>query len=42
MGDAPIAATAIAHRLFVLTANVKHLGAVQGLIVEALVPLVII
>ncbi len=42
MGDAPIAATAIAHRLFVLTANFKHFGAVQGLVVEASVPLVMV
>jgi hypothetical protein len=38
MGDALIAATAIAHRLPVLTANVRHFGAVQGLVVEAFVP----
>ena len=38
MGDALIAATAIEHRLPVLTANVKHFGAVAGLKVEAFVP----
>jgi hypothetical protein len=35
MGDALIAATALDHGLPVLTANVKHFGAVQGLKVEA-------
>jgi predicted nucleic acid-binding protein len=38
MGDALIAATAIEHQLPVLTANVKHFGAVDGLKVEAFVP----
>jgi len=38
IGDALIAATAIEHQLPVLTANVKHFGAVAGLAVEALVP----
>jgi predicted nucleic acid-binding protein len=38
MGDALIAATAIEHQLPVLTANVRHFGAVQGLIVEAFSP----
>lgn len=38
MGDALIAATAIEHALPVLTANVKHFGAVQGLKVEAFLP----
>ena len=38
MGDALIAATAIEHQLPVLTANVKHLGAVMELKVEAFVP----
>jgi len=38
MGDALIAATAIQHRMPVLTANVKHFTAVTGLTVEAFVP----
>ena len=38
MGDALIAATAIEHQLPVLTANVKHFGAVQGLAVEVFSP----
>lgn len=38
MGDALIAATALDHGLPVLTANVKHFGAVQGLKVEAFFP----
>lgn len=38
MGDALIAATALEHGLPVLTANVKHFGAVQGLKVEAFEP----
>ena len=38
MGDALIAATALEHALPVLTANVKHFGAVQGLTVEAFIP----
>ena len=38
MGDALIAATALDHGLPVLTANVKHFGAVQGLKVEAFLP----
>jgi len=38
MGDALIAATALDHGLPVLTANVKHFGAVSGLTVEAFVP----
>ena len=38
MGDALVAATALDHGLPVLTANVKHFSAVQGLQVEALLP----
>lgn len=38
MGDALIAATAIEHQLPVLTANVKHFGAVSELKVEAFLP----
>jgi predicted nucleic acid-binding protein len=38
MGDALIAATALEHGLPVLTANIKHFGAVEGLQVEAFVP----
>jgi predicted nucleic acid-binding protein len=38
MGDALIAATALEHALPVLTANVKHFGAVQGLKVEVFNP----
>ena len=38
MGDALIAATAIEHQLPVLTANVKHFGAVAELKVEAFLP----
>ena len=38
MGDALIAATALEHGLPVLTANVKHFAAVEGLEVEAFVP----
>lgn len=38
MGDALIAATALDHGLPVLTANVKHFGAVSGLALEAFVP----
>ena len=38
MGDALIAATALEHGLPVLTANVKHFGAVQGLKVEVFAP----
>lgn len=38
MGDALIAATAIEHRLPVLTANIKHFGAIADLKIEAFVP----
>lgn len=38
MGEALIAATAIAHQLHVLTANTKHFGAVRGLVVKEFVP----
>ena len=38
MGDALIAATAIEHQLPVLTANVKHFSAVEGLAIEAFLP----
>jgi predicted nucleic acid-binding protein len=38
MGDALIAATALDHGLPVLTANVKHFGAVDELKIEAFVP----
>jgi predicted nucleic acid-binding protein len=38
MGDALIAATAIEHQLPVLTANVKHFGAVSDLQLEPFVP----
>ena len=38
MGDALIAATAIEHQLSVLTANVKHFGAIAELKVEAFSP----
>lgn len=35
MGDALIAATALEHNLPVLTANIKHFSAIQGLVIEA-------
>lgn len=38
MGDALIAATAIEHQLPVLTANVKHFGAVAELKIETFLP----
>ena len=38
MGDALIAASALVHRLPILTGNVKHFAAVEGLQVEAFVP----
>lgn len=37
MGDALIAATAIENQLRVLTANVKHFGAISGLNIEAFI-----
>lgn len=36
--DALIAATALEHRLPIITANLKHFGAVSGLTVEVFVP----
>ena len=38
MGDALIAASALVHQLPLLTGNVKHFAAVEGLQVEAFVP----
>ena len=38
LGDALIAATALEHNLTVLTANIKHFGAIEGLRIEAFVP----
>ena len=38
MGDALIAATALDHGLPVLTANIKHFSAVEGLQIEAFLP----
>jgi predicted nucleic acid-binding protein len=38
LGDALIAATALEHRLTVLTANIKHFSAVDGLQVERFEP----
>jgi predicted nucleic acid-binding protein len=38
MGDALIAATALNHKLAVLTGNVKHFSAVEGLKVEGFNP----
>ena len=37
MGDALIAATALEHRLPLLTGNVKHFAAIEHLVVEAFV-----
>ena len=34
MGDALIAATALEHNLPLLTANVKHFGPIEGLLIE--------
>lgn len=38
LADALIGATAIEHGLTLITANVKHFGAVSGLAIEAFVP----
>jgi len=38
LGDALIAATALEHRLAVLTANTKHFSPIDGLRIEAFVP----
>jgi predicted nucleic acid-binding protein len=38
MGDALIAATALAHGLPVLTGNIKHFAAVPGLLIERFAP----
>jgi hypothetical protein len=38
LADALIGATAIEHGLMLITANVKHFGAVSGLAIEAFVP----
>lgn len=38
MGDALIAATALVHRQPVLTGNVRHFRAIEGLVVEAFLP----
>jgi predicted nucleic acid-binding protein len=36
LADALVGATAIEHGLALITANVKHFGAVEGLTIEAL------
>lgn len=38
MGDALIAATALEHGLPVLSGNVKHFAAIQGLLIEGFSP----
>lgn len=38
LGDALIAATGLEHGLTVLTANAKHFGTVDGLLIEVFVP----
>lgn len=38
LGDALIAATALEHGLTVLTANIKHFSAIEGLAIEVFVP----
>ena len=38
LADALIAATAIEHGATLLTANMKHFGAVQNLVIEAFIP----
>jgi len=38
LGDALVAATALEHGATILTSNVKHFGAVDGLTVEVFVP----
>lgn len=38
LGDALIAATALEHQVPVLTANIKHFGAIKDLKLEAFLP----